>query len=345
MRFRRCRFRALSFGLALLLSAATLLAQNPPSSAYTRGRAAYDSGKYAEAAELFRAAAQQPAAPPDSLLWEAKSLADTGSFPAAEQALTRYLATGEHSATALYLLGYVQQRQNHPRDSLATFTRAAAVRTPNAEDLRLVAIDYVLLDDYRDARTWLNRALGMNPHLTEARYDLGRVAMHDGDFHAAERQFQAVLAADPASVKAMNNLGVTYEALNRPADALAIYARAVTAQAGAAHPSEQPLLNQGALLITQGRPAEAVPPLRQSVAIAPGCSHCHEELARALLATGSAEAARSEMAAAVRLDPSNPRLHFQLGQMLRRAGLEREAAAELRKSESLYGTKSSVPNP
>ncbi len=329
----------------VLGAAAAAAAQSPPGTAYARARAAYDAGQYAQAAELFREASQQPAASPDAVLWQAKSLVNTGKLPPAEEALHRYLATEQRSATALYLLGYVQQRENHPRDSLATFTRAAAVRIPNAEDLRLVAIDYVLLDDYRDARTWLNRALGMDPNLTEARYDLGRVEMHDGDFHAAERQFQAVLAADPASVKTMNNLGVTYEALNRPADALAVYGRAIAAQAGAPHPSEQPLLNQGALLVTSGRPAEAVPPLRQSVVIAPGCSHCHEELARALLATGSDAEARTEMAAAVRLDPENPRLHFQLGQMLRHAGMEREAAAELSKSESLYGTKSSVPNP
>lgn len=111
-------------------------------------------------------------------------------------------------------------------------------------------------------------------------------------------------------VKSENNLGVIYEAQNRPADAAKAYSQAVSWQSGEPHPSEQPLLNYGALLNTQQKAAEATPLLEQAVTIAPTCVKCHEELARAFGQTDNLARAISEMARASTLDPTNPCLHF-----------------------------------
>jgi hypothetical protein len=45
----------------------------------------------------------------------------------------------------------VLQQQNKARESLEPFTRAARFQKPNVGELRSVAMDYVLLDDYDDA--------------------------------------------------------------------------------------------------------------------------------------------------------------------------------------------------
>lgn len=328
---------------ALLLLATTLLAQAP--SPYIRGKEALAQQRNAEAADLFAAAATAPNPPPDTLLLEARALLNADRLPEAERVLRAHLATDTRSAPALYLLGSLLFRQNHPRESLETYTRAAALQPPTAEDLRLVALDYVLLNSYPDARRWLTRALAMNAHNAEALYDLGRIDMHDGDFNAARQHFEASLALQPNAPRASDNLGLTFEALNRPADALASYDRAIAAQQSSAKPSEQPLLNRGALLITLNRATEAIPSLRRAVEIAPTCVRCHEELARALAATSQLPPAIEQLRQAVQLDPANPRLHFQLGQLLRRAGLNQEADRELKQSSALYGTQSSVPNP
>ena len=298
---------------------------------------------FTEAADLLAQAAAQPYAPPDTLLLESRALVSADRLPDAERTLRAYLAADTRSAPALYLLGYVLFRENHPRESLETYTRAAALQTPSAEDLRLVALDYVLLDIYPDARRWLTRALAMEPRNAETLYDLGRVDMHDGNFAAAREHFEASLALDPNSAKTLNNLGLAFEAMNRPTEALAAYGRAVTLHPP--KPSEQPFLNQGALLITLNRAPEAVVPLRSAVEITPTCVRCHEELARALAATGQLPAAIEQLRQAVQLDPTNPRLHFQLGQTLRRAGLPQEAETELQRSSALYGKQSSTPNP
>ncbi len=282
--------------------------------------------------------------PPLDPVHEARVLLDANRLPEAEAALRGELARDAGSAPAMYLLGYVLERENRPRDSLAMYTRAAAIVPPQAEDLRLVALDYVLLDDYADASRWATRATGMDPKNAEAFYTLGRIEMHDGNFVLAERSFRRVLALRPKHTKAWDNLGLSLEAQNRAADALAAYTEAISAEAGAARPTEQPYLNKGALLIAQNRAAEAVGLLTEAVRITPACARCHEQLARADLATGEASAARKEMQEAIRLDPSNPRLHYQLGQMLRHAGLAAEADQELKQSAALYGSHSAEPD-
>ena len=273
---------------------------------------------------------------------QAKSLINLDEAANAEPVLRNFLEQDPSSSAGLYLLGYVLERENKPRESLEVFTRAAQIATPRPEDLRLVALDYVLLDDYIDAIHWLNRALAGDPGNAEAWYDLGRAEMHQGNFVESERAFKRVLAINPLHPKALDNLGLSYEGQNRTEEAFGAYSRAIEAQKKLQRPSEQPLLNYGALLNTRDRSVEAIAPLQQAVALAPLSSRCHEELSRAYAGADHDELARAEMERAVALDPENPRLHFQLGQMYRRGGFLDRARVELKKSAELYSTHSST---
>lgn len=252
-----------------------------------------------------------------------------------------YLAAQPHSAAALYLMGNILERKNIPLESLSWFTRAAAAASPSSEDLRIVAMDYVLLNSYPDALHWLSLSVQLDPHNAEAWYDLGRARMMQGDFHGAEHPFEQALQLQPRLVKAENNLGVVYEGQNMPAKAIEAYKLAIAWQQADPHPSEQPLLNYGKLLLTQNHLDQALPLLRSAVAIAPNDVKCNEEFARALDKQGSFPDAIQSMANAVRLQPDSARLHFELGQIYRHAGQEDKARQELTLSQHLYGAKSS----
>lgn len=326
-------------------SAGMAVAQQP--SLYARGQQAFAEKRYAEAAKLFdaSAAAKEEAANPsaaDSLLMEGKALANTGDLAQADRVLNEYLRQNERSAPALYLLGYVLQRENKPRESLMVFTRAAAIRVPLANDLRIVALDYVLLDDYPDAIRWLTRATEQDPLNAAAWYDLGRSQMSQGNFVAAQHAFDRVLSLSPHDVKALNNLGLSYEAQNRTPDALKAYALAISSQKGAAHPSEQPLLNYGNLLISLNRSAEAIAALEPAIQIAPNDAKCHEALGRAYLQAKRLPEAQQQFERAVSLDPSNPRLHYQLGRLYHLTGAAEKASAEFKLSGKLYGSHSTA---
>lgn len=247
------------------------------------------------------------------------------------------------AAEARYRLARSLQANNRPAESLKMFTEAAAMRRPSGEDLRLVALDYVLLNDAADARHWLLESVALEPRNTEAWYDMARNEMTIGDYAKAEAAVRKALALEPRLVKAENNLGLILEALNRPDEAERAYRQAVAWQAGLATPSEQPLLNFGLLLNSRGRSAEALPMLEQAVLLRPDDASAQAAMARARANTGDVAGAIASMRKAVALDGENPRLHFQLGQLLRQHGDKAESAAELARSRQLYGQHSSEP--
>ncbi len=277
---------------------------------------------------------------PGTLLAEAKARYESGDFAAAQQIAERYLDHSPASFEAMYLIGHSYEREKKAKESLEWFTKAAALSRPNAEDLRTVGLDYVLLNDYPDAIRWLERAVVEDATDAEAWYALGRARMTVGNTQAAEKALRNALELEPRLVKAENNLGVLYESENRPADAIRAYREAIAWQSTAPQPSEQPLLNLGTLLVTQQKGKDALTFLQQAEAIAPGSAKIHEQLARALDQVGDPAAAMAQMQIAIQLEEKNPRLHFVLGQMYRRAGMTQEAAAELALSRQLYGAHS-----
>lgn len=305
-----------------------------------RARAAYAAGRAAEAGPLLDSCRKAVGGDPAILLLEAKSFYRSGQFRETQRLALQVLTQLPASSDAMYLLGHAYERDKRPTESLAWFTKAAAISKPTTEDLRTVALDYVLLDDYPDAIHWLERAVAFDQRNAEAWYDLGRARMMQGDSAAAEKALKTSLQLQPQSAKAENNLGVTFEAENRLSDALQAYRLAIEWQSTSAQPSEQPFLNLGALLITQERSREAVPLLEKAVNLAQDNVKAHEQLARALAQAGELAKALPQMQLAVKLEGGNARLHYELGQMYRRAGRTEEARDELRLSGQLYQSHS-----
>ncbi|MBE7180418.1 MAG: tetratricopeptide repeat protein, partial [Terriglobus roseus] len=301
----------------------------------------YDSGRYGEAATCFAGIAasetSQPAAAAVALLMEARSWLRTGDLERAEPLLRASLQAQPQSPEALYLLGHLLQERNRAKESLEVYTRAAALRPPAGEELRIVALDYVLLGSYQDALHWLKRATAFSPNDSEAWYDLGRVQMHEGRFADAAAALQKSLALQPRSAKAEDNLGVCLEAQNQSDAAIAAYSRAVAVAQTEPHPSEQPFVDYGKLLNTRNGFQQAVPLLKRATELNPRNSSAFAELSRAYSGIGAKPDALIAMERAVALDSNNSRLHFQLGRLYRTAGLTQQAQREFDLSSRLYG--------
>ena len=280
---------------------------------------------------------------PSDPIVDARRYYNNHQLERAEIILREFLLSNPSSADALYLLGHVLESANQPKKSLEIFNKAATIAKPSGEDLRIAALDYVLLGDYRSSQQWLGRSLELDSNNGEAWYDLARTKMMLGDYIGAEGAMRRALALKPKMVKAENNLGLILEAQNRTAEAAEAYRLAVEWQRSDPHPSEQPLLNYGTLLIDQQKSSEAIPLLEQAIAIAPKDVKGHEQLARALDRQGKQASAIEQMQAAILLDPRNPRLHYQLGRMYRRVGNDKRAKEEMAVSQSLYGTTASEP--
>src|SRR6266436_3062038 len=305
------------------------------------GLSEFSKGNFASAAVLFARAEEVAPGATDALLYESKAYIHLEKFTAAESALRRYLLVHAASGDALYLLGYVLHRESKATESLATYTRAAQLRAPAGDDLKIVGLNYVLLNDYPDAIKWLEKAAEAEPKNKEAWYFLGRAYYTRSRIAEARKAFLTVLTLDPRDAKAENNLGLIFESEAQPDAAVEAYRKAIAWQEQSLRPSEQPYLNLGSLLMEQSHLDEAIPLLEKGVELAPGDATGHLKLGTANLRLGKLADTQRELEKAVQLAPNDPVAHYQLGKLykemkaLDRAKVEFDRTAELQSRAAL----------
>ena len=285
------------------------------------------------------------AVPEDPVLVEARKAVEAGSFSSAEATVRSYISQHNDSADAHYLLGYTLSRESKAKDSLAEYTRAAQLRNPTANDLKVVAVDYVLLGDLVDADKWLTKALSWNSADADGWYYLGRTKYNENRFDEAIDAFQKCLKLDPRNGKAEDNLGLSYEGLNQPEKAADAFQTAIAWQEEAGQKNAQPYLNLGMLLAEQKGPEAGLPYLQKAVELAPQNAKAHEQLGRAYLKQKQWKNAHDELERAVALAPNSSSLHYELGISYRDQGLKEEAKKEFDRCTELNATHSSVDTP
>jgi len=313
MSLSRVKLRCLLFSLAICCSWIRIFAQS--SSDFDRGIAEFRAGNYSSAARLFASAETAAPGETDALLHEAKSLIHLQDYAGSERALRSYIRSHSESSDALFMLGFVLNRQNQPADSLAVYTRAAAITPPTADDLKIVGLDYVLLDDYADAIKWLEKAVALDRTDKDAWYYLGRAYYTKARLEEARKAFLKVLNLDPHDARAEDNLGLVFESSGQAQAAIEAYRKAIAWQEQSAHPSEQPYVNLGNLLMEQGRATEAKEPLEKAVALTPENAFCRLTLGIYYRKMGELDRARRELERAVQLDPESAVAHYQLGRL------------------------------
>src|ERR1017187_9775739 len=200
---------AIIIGLAVVVFAPELPAQ---SISFTNAVELFQRHQWAEAAAAFAECERSDPGRTDALLYRGKSLINLGQFDSAASALQTYWEAHSNSDDVVYLLAYVRFRKNKPKESLRLFTDAAKLRTPTADDLKVVALDYVLLADYDEAAHHLEDALSLDTANVEARYHLERVRYQQNRLDLAIAPFQDVLLWNPVNVKAQVNLGLVVDA-------------------------------------------------------------------------------------------------------------------------------------
>lgn len=294
-------------------------------------------------------------------LGEAKLLADTNHLPEAGNKVRQYLETNPSSADAHFLLGYILFRaiqtkasqegradplfeEENAKASLAEYTQGAKFKDPSAFDFKIVALDYVLLHDYVNADKWLTKSVELAPSNSEAWYYLARAKYNEQLFQEAITAFEKCLALDPRNVKAEDNLGLSYAALNLRDQAVAAYQKAIAWQAGSLIQNSGHYVDLGTLLLDENRAEDAVGYLSQGVAISPDESRAHAGLGKAYSKLNDLGKAQSELEKAVQLAPGNGPLHYVLGQVYKKQGLMDKAKAEFSRSAELNGSHSAPVN-
>lgn len=284
---------------------------------------------------------QEPA-----LIANARTLIAKGDLPEARDALEAELEVDPHATEAHFLLGFILFRLQEPTRSLAEYTNGAAGRRPTAFEFRTIGADYVLLKDFADADRWFTQATLADPDDPSGWYLLGRAEYSEGRYEEAISTFHRVLNITPDDVKAEDNLGLSYQALNQVSEARAAFEKAIATQRGKAIRSGAPYLDLGELLLQQGEPSRATDYLLEAVRLSDKNPKAHEQLGIALKQTGDLRRARIELEKAVALAPKASPVHFELGQIYRSLGLGEEAKHEFGLCSQLSASHSSeeVPN-
>ena len=307
----------------------------------------------------------------DPALADAKSMVEQGNANGAERFVREYLKTRPDSAEGHFLLGYILFRQlqqnalengftrehsaahgsdaripavkskdEKVRASLAEYTEGAKRRDPGAFDLKIVALDYVLLGDYFDADKWLTRMLEWTPNDADGWYYLGRVKYNEARYAEAVQAFERCLRLSPQNVRAEDNLGLSYMGLGRNEDAIGAFRNAIEWQRSAAAKDAGPHIDMGSVLLDMDRTEESISYLQQAISIAPEDSRPHELLGKAYARLNRHELAQAELETAIHLDPQNPHLPCMLGPVYRKRGMAGQAQIQFERCAALNGTHS-----
>lgn len=266
---------------------------------------------------------------PRQLLRRATGLLESARLTEAENLARVLLAKQPDSWEGHFLLGLILFRQGRATESLAEYTEGAKYHDPNARDLKIVALDYVLLNDYADADRWLTKSLTWNPSDAEAWYYLGRTKYYENRFAEAIAAFERCLRLENRNVKAKANLGLSLVGLGKIAEAQAVYREAISWQADSLAKVAEPYIDLGDLLLDQNQTDDAVVLLKQAEAIASEDPRVPELLGKALWRQNRFENARAQLEKAVKLAPESAADHYLLGQVYRKLAMAEKARTEL----------------
>jgi tetratricopeptide (TPR) repeat protein len=277
---------------------------------------------------------------------EARALIATNKIAESEAVLQSYLRSSPSSAEAHFLLGYAYFHDRKPKESLAEFTAGAKFKRPPASDLKIVASDYVMLEDYEDADKWFSEVVSETPYDSNVWYLLGRTKYNENKVAAAVPMFEHALSLHPSYVEAENNLGLCWKELNKSDAAQKAFQTAIEWE-GDSPTDAQPFLNLGTLLADLSDFDAALPYIIRALQLAPDNPKIREELGDVYGAQRNFPKAQSQFERAIDLAPDVSALHFKLGQILRKEGQRDRAQKEFEICARLNGTQSSkkTPNP
>jgi protein O-GlcNAc transferase len=203
--------------------------------------------------------------PVDRLVSRAASEQLAGRADEALAILAEALRLDPNNASALTFGALLALRRGRIDAALDYARRAIAVDPRRARAHHLHALALQAVGRGAEALIGLRQAVALDAKLVDARLDLGNALLDEGDIAGAEREIEAVSAADPLSAIAYNSLGNLRARQRRFDAAIAAYGKAIELdpRLSQAHG------NLGMLQFGIGDNDAAIASFRRAVALAP----------------------------------------------------------------------------
>jgi tetratricopeptide (TPR) repeat protein len=282
------------------------------------------------AAAIVPAPAQELVVPPvASLRADIDAAIRAQDWERAERLLAREIERQPRSRELLTLVARIFFLDGKPLNAAVALKKADAI-APLDPDLRLtLALAYLRVARPDWARPELERLARADPNRAEYRYWMGRLDYDAGKYADAIARFKEALSRDSRLMRAHDNLGLCYEALDQVDEAIAHYREALRLNREAPSKSPWPPTNLGILLRQRGELEEAASLFREALEYDRGFARASYQLGVLLDQQGRTDEAFDELTRALAADPSYAEPHYVLARIYRRQGKTALADAAL----------------
>ena len=220
--------------------------------------------------------------------------------------------------------------------ALEAAERSLALNDKNARMHEVVGLVFGADHQIDAAVPELAKATELDPHNPQIHYWYGRTLYTTGRIPEAIEQFLTCLKIQPYYPRALENLGLCYDALRDDSKAIEAYEKAIAHEAGKSGPKDvQPYAYCAVLLNERGQIDRGLELLREAVKLDPDSFRVNYELGRLLLAKRDLGGADIYLQRAMKLSPNFPRTYYLLAQLRQRQKQPKAAAAYYRQFEQL----------
>jgi len=281
-----------------------------------------------------------PAAPVSTPSSELQQALTSKNYERAEQLLADAIARQPASQSLLTQIAGVFMLDRKPLNAAIALKKAEALGPLDNPTRLQLAFAYIAMKRGDWARPELERLAADDPANVVPLYWLARLDYDAGRYASAIQRLQRVVAREPALVRAHDNLGLCYEALNQPDEAIAHYREAIRLNRAATKTaSPWPVLNLGILLRTRGELDEGERLFREALAIDRRFAPGHYQLGVVLEERGRLDAAVGSLRQAISLDQSYAEAYYALSRIYRRRGQTAEADTAMNQFKRLHESR------
>ncbi|MEO8659083.1 MAG: tetratricopeptide repeat protein [Bryobacteraceae bacterium] len=304
-------------------------------SAEASARAALKSGDAPLAVRWFQQALD---ACPDNrrlLLSMAETQIAGRDFENAIRNATLYLQGDRPSFDGRLILAKAYFLAQRLKESLAESELVLKQDPQEPSALKLKANAAYLLGDPATAKDTFIRLLDKHPEDEEGAYMLGRIYYQEGATQLAVGQFERALKLNRSSYKALDNLGLCYQALGENDKAIRYHLTAIKL-VETAHPDyEWPYINLAEALLKTGDAQHAFDSAAKATKRNPMTGHAFYVGAKALDQLGKPDLAVNWLERATALDTGDTEAWYLLARLYRKQGQTERAEAALHRFQEL----------
>ncbi len=247
-------------------------------------------------------------------------------YERAERLLAEAIGRQPKSRELLLQIAGVFMMDRKPLNAAIALKKAEALGPLDNQARLQLALAYIAMRRGDWARPELERLVRAEPAEVTYDYWLARLDYDAGQYADAIRRLQAVIARTPAFARAHDNLGLCYEALNQPDDAIPHYREAVRLnRMDGATASPWPALNLGILLRTRAELTEPEMLFREALRADSAFAPAHYQLGALLEQRDELEDAIEALRKAAAADAAYAEPHYALARIYRRLGRTADA--------------------